>query len=160
MVQQKWIQLVPMRLQIQSLASLSGSGIQHCCKLSIGHRCGSDPALLWWWYRLAAVDTILPLVWELPYAIGVALKSKTNKNQKQLKARSWYYSRAIDLTKPEMIILLDFQIVKILCSIYSNISPFLLWYFSQTHLTQLDAVTQAAEILHFFFHFFALWTVA
>ena len=32
-------------------------------------------------YRLAAVAPILPLAWELPYATGVALKSKNNKNK-------------------------------------------------------------------------------
>ena len=39
------------------------------------HRCGSDPALLWLWCRLAAG----PLAWEPPYAMGVALKSKKKK---------------------------------------------------------------------------------
>ena len=30
--------------------------------------------LLWLWYRLAAAATILCLIWELLYAVGVALK--------------------------------------------------------------------------------------
>ena len=42
----------------------------------IGRRRGSDPALLWLWCRLAAVSLIRPLAWELPSAMGVALKSK------------------------------------------------------------------------------------
>ena len=33
-------------------------------------------ALLWLWCRPAAVAPIGPLAWELPYAEGVALKSK------------------------------------------------------------------------------------
>ena len=33
MTQQKQIQLVSMRMRVQSLASLSGSGIQRCCEL-------------------------------------------------------------------------------------------------------------------------------
>ena len=33
-----------------------------------------DPALLWLWYRLAAIALIPPLAWQLPYAAGVALK--------------------------------------------------------------------------------------
>ena len=33
-----------------------------------------DPALLWLWYRLAAIALITPLAWQLPYAAGVALK--------------------------------------------------------------------------------------
>ena len=37
-----------------------------------------DPALLWLWCRQAAVALIQPLAWELPCAMGVALK-KTNK---------------------------------------------------------------------------------
>ena len=37
-------------------------------------RRGSDPPLLWLWCRLAAVAPIQPLAWELPYAVGVALK--------------------------------------------------------------------------------------
>ena len=39
-----------------------------------------DPALLWLWHRLAAAVVIRPLAWELPYAIGAALKKKRKKN--------------------------------------------------------------------------------
>ena len=42
----------------------------------VGHRCGLDPEVLWLWHRLAAVVLIRPLVQELPYATGVALKKK------------------------------------------------------------------------------------
>ena len=35
-----------------------------------------DLALQWLWHRLAAAAPIQPLAWELPYATGVALKSK------------------------------------------------------------------------------------
>ena len=46
----------------------------------VGHRCGSDPMLLWLWHRLAAVVLIQPLVWELSYAMGVvALKRQKKK---------------------------------------------------------------------------------
>jgi len=48
----------------------------------VGRRQGSDPALLWLWYRQAAVTLIGPLAWQLPYALGVALKNK-NKNKKK-----------------------------------------------------------------------------
>ena len=55
----------------------------HC---SVGHRCGSDPALLWLWYRLAAAALIRPLAWELPYATGAALKRpKKGKKKKGIK---------------------------------------------------------------------------
>ena len=34
----------------------------------------TDLALLWLWRRLAVVALIWPLAWELPYAVGAALK--------------------------------------------------------------------------------------
>ena len=40
----------------------------------VGHRRGSDLALLWLWYRLAAIALIQPLAWELPYAADAAKK--------------------------------------------------------------------------------------
>ena len=53
---------------------------------SEGHRRSSDLALLWLWYRLAAVALIRPLAWEPPYAVGVALnKSKKQNNNKNKK---------------------------------------------------------------------------
>ena len=39
-------------------------------------RSGLDLALLWLWCRLAAAAPVQPLVWELPYALGAALKKK------------------------------------------------------------------------------------
>ena len=41
-----------------------------------GHRCCSDPSLLWLWCRIAAVALIQHLAWELPYPAGAAPKSK------------------------------------------------------------------------------------
>ena len=79
--QQKEIQLVPMRMQVQSLASLSGwlsSGVALSC--GVGHRHGSDLALPWLWCRSAVTAPIWPLAWELPYAAGVALKREKKKN--------------------------------------------------------------------------------
>ena len=38
-----------------------------------------DPVLLWLWRRPVAVALIQPLAWEPPYAVGVALKSKTKQ---------------------------------------------------------------------------------
>jgi len=46
----------------------------------VGHRHGSDPTLLWLWYRPAAA-LIQPLAWELPYASGVALKRKKKEKK-------------------------------------------------------------------------------
>ena len=45
----------------------------------VGCRCGLDPALLWLWCRKAATAPIGPLVWEPPYAVGVALKRQKKK---------------------------------------------------------------------------------
>ena len=67
------------RMQVQSLASLSGAG-----SCDVGCRCGWDPALLWQWCRLVATDPIQPLAQKLPYAAGAVL----NKGEK--KATSIY----------------------------------------------------------------------
>ena len=49
----------------------------------VGHRCGSDPALLWLWRRPVATAPIRPLAWEPSYAAGVALeKAKRQKKKK------------------------------------------------------------------------------
>ena len=46
-------------------------------------RHGSDPTLLWLGCRLAAAALIGPLDWEIPYAVGVAPKSKKKKQKKK-----------------------------------------------------------------------------
>ena len=74
MAQWKRIRLVSMRMQVPSLDSLSGLGIQCCRELCVGHRLSLDPALLWLWGRPGATAPIRPLAWEFPYASGVALK--------------------------------------------------------------------------------------
>ena len=50
-----------------------GVGCRHCL----------DLALMWLWYRLAAAAPIGPLAWEPPYAVGAALKSKKQKQNKK-----------------------------------------------------------------------------
>ena len=40
----------------------------------IGHRCCSNPELLWLWHRQAATALIQPLTWEPPNAKGAAQK--------------------------------------------------------------------------------------
>ena len=52
----------------------------------VGHRCGSDRTLLWLWCRWAAVSLIQLVAWELPYAVGAALKSKKRKRKKEMLA--------------------------------------------------------------------------
>ena len=73
--QRKQIWLGTKRLQVQSLASLSGLRIQRCPELWYSCRRSSDPALLWLWCRPAAVVLTGPLAWEPPYAASAALKS-------------------------------------------------------------------------------------
>ena len=48
----------------------------------VGRRHSSDLVWLWLWQRLAATALIGPLAWELPYAIGTALKRPKEKNGK------------------------------------------------------------------------------
>ena len=82
MTQQKPIQLGTMRLQVRTLASLSGLRIRCCHEL----QCRKDLALLWLW--LEAAGLIRPLAWGLPYAMGAALKEqKTKKKSKKTKDR-------------------------------------------------------------------------
>ena len=54
-----------------------GSGVTMSC--GVGCRLGCDLALLWLWWRPAAVALIPPLAWESLYAAGAALKSKKIK---------------------------------------------------------------------------------
>ena len=61
-------QLGTLRLQVPSLASVSGLRIWHCSEL---------------WRRLAAATLIQPLTWEPPYAAGAALESKKKKKKYQ-----------------------------------------------------------------------------
>ena len=45
----------------------------------VGRRGSSDLALLWLWHRSAAAAPTGPLAWELPYAVGAALKIQKKK---------------------------------------------------------------------------------
>ena len=45
----------------------------------VGHRCGSEPVLLWLWHKPAATAPIRPLAREPPYTTGMALE-KAKKN--------------------------------------------------------------------------------
>ena len=48
----------------------------------VGHRYGSDPALLWLWSRPAAMAPTGPLACEPPYATGAALKMARKQENK------------------------------------------------------------------------------
>ena len=83
-VQWKQIQLGTMRLQVRSLASLSGLRIQRCRELWLGRRRSLDLALLWLWYRLVATAPIRPLARDPPYATDVALQRQKDKKKKKI----------------------------------------------------------------------------
>ena len=62
MAQQVKNPTVSVKMWVWSLAPLSGLRI-HC---GVGHRRGSDLALLWLWYRRAAAPPTRPLAGDLP----------------------------------------------------------------------------------------------
>ena len=73
-------QLVSMRMWVQSLAQwVKDLVLSQTAR--VGYRCSSDLVLLWLWCRLAAAAPIRPLAWELPYAVGAALKKKKEKQK-------------------------------------------------------------------------------
>ena len=49
----------------------------------VGCKCGLDLALLWLWWRLAAIALLRHLAWELPYAVSAALLEKPKKKKKK-----------------------------------------------------------------------------
>ena len=53
----------------------------------VGCRLGSDPQLLWLWYKPAAAVPIRPLAWETPYASDAALKRQKKKENKKKEKR-------------------------------------------------------------------------
>ena len=73
----KKFDIVSMWMWVHILTLLSVLRVQCCWKLHLGHRCGSDLALLQLWWRLAGAALIPPLAQE--YAMGVVLKQQTNK---------------------------------------------------------------------------------
>ena len=67
-----------------------------------------DPALLWLWCRPAAAAPILPLAWELPYDVGVALKRQGKKEKKLVTAGPGFHpdvshSKALCLTSVPLL---------------------------------------------------------
>ena len=75
--------MVPMRMQVPSLASLSGLRVSCCHSCCVGYRCSSDPVFLGQWHRLAAAALIQPPAWALSYAAGAAIKKKKKKKKKK-----------------------------------------------------------------------------
>ena len=70
-----------------------------------GPRHSSDPELLW--YRLAAVALIQPLVWELPCAALVALKSKKKRRRRRKRKKHGLKKEKISSVRPVSICFLQ-----------------------------------------------------
>ena len=73
------------------MALLSGLGSGFAMSCGVGHGHGSDPNLLWLWYRLPAVAPIGPLAWESPCARDMALKRKKKNKKKQKKPPHYFH---------------------------------------------------------------------
>ena len=59
----------------------------------IGRRHGSDMVWLWLWHRPAATAPIGLLVWEPPYATGMALKRQKKKKKTKNKTKLYHIER-------------------------------------------------------------------
>ena len=82
----------------------------------VGHRRGSDLALLLLWCRLAAVAPIQPLVWEPPFVMGGALKRK--KIDKNFKNK--ILKKNLKINKFASVNIPFLNITKITLSYYKN----------------------------------------
>ena len=71
-----------MRTQVQSLAPISGLRIWCCCELWYRLQLGSGVLCLW--HRPVATAAIGPRAWELPYAVGAALKETKRPKKKKI----------------------------------------------------------------------------
>ena len=88
---------------VQSMTSLGGLKIWHCCKLWYS----SDLMLLWLWCRPATAALIWPLAWEVLYAAGVAIKRKRKKKMPLFilaKEQFWFWAK---IWEKEKIVLLQ-----------------------------------------------------
>ena len=87
MAQWKQIRLGIMRLQVQSLASISGLRIRRCHELWCGSQTRLRSGVAWLWCRPAATAPIRPVAWEPPHAAGVALEKAERPKKKKKKKR-------------------------------------------------------------------------
>jgi len=60
---------------------VKGSGV--AVSYGVGCRCALDPVLLWLWCRLAAAAPIQLLTCEIPYVVGMVLKSQKKKKKSE-----------------------------------------------------------------------------
>ena len=72
---------------------------------AIGHRLGSDLALLWLWRRVVAAASIRPLAWDLQCAIGVTpTLQRQKKKKKKLIPRGGLHSPIANSVSMESIV--------------------------------------------------------
>ena len=69
----------------------------------VGHRHGSDLALLWLWCRPEAVALIQPVAWEPPYAMSAALKRKKKKLNYHFKSTKTELDVARNIPNPDLV---------------------------------------------------------
>ena len=98
--------LVSMRMRVWSRTSLSGLRIW--CFRELGYR--SKMQLTSWvaallWCKLAPAAPIQPLTWELPYATGGALRSKTKQNKKNTHKRTYSHPPFLYLWRSTILVL-------------------------------------------------------
>ena len=77
---------------------VKGSGIAMSC--GVGHRGGSDPALLWLWRRPVAAALMQPLAWEPPYAADATLKRQKIKKKKKKWGNAAMASKEVWIPTP------------------------------------------------------------
>ena len=58
----------------------------------VGHRHGSDPALLWLWCRPVATALTRPLAWEPPYPMAAAQEKAKRQKKKKKKEKEIFSS--------------------------------------------------------------------
>ena len=84
-----------------------------------GHRCGSDPTLLWLCHRLVATALIRPLAWEPQYATDAALEKTKDKKKKKIIADIYFTTI---MTFYNIAIVLSFcYFFSVSSSIYKNL---------------------------------------
>ena len=69
----------------------------------VGFRHSWDLALLWLWHRPAATALIQLLLWESPYAVGVALKSKKKEKRKEKSLQTVNAGEGFEKREPSYI---------------------------------------------------------
>ena len=136
-VQRKQIQLVSMRMQVWSLAFLSGLRIQCCCELWCRSQTGLDPMLLWLWCRPAAAGPIQLLAWEFPYASSVALKSKNKSKQTKNEMIidhhfSWVMALLSGLHWAKMLIFVENRMTALMPAILAHQDACIPWLVTST----------------------------